>query len=116
MYPTMLVLLAESGSAVTAGISTTALNALVNVAFVLSCVTMVVRGMVALWLYRDTAAKRIRAILARWQDEGSRRAALNALGGTSIGAAICYGLRVFSVFLLILIRFGGPKIYAPLYR
>lgn len=110
--PTILALLVESGSAVTAGLSITALNALMNVAFVLSWVMMVVRGMVALWLYRETAASRIRAILARWKDEGSQRAALHALGGTSISAAILYGVLISVLTSAVLLKLGGPELYA----
>lgn len=110
--PTYMALLVESGSALTAGLSVTALKTLMDVAFVLSWVMMIVRGMVALWLYRETAANRIRAILARWKDEGSQQAALNALGGTSIGAAILYGVLISALTTAVLFKLGGPELFA----
>lgn len=110
--PSLLGILIESGSSVTAGLSAAALQPLLNLAWVLSWVLMLVRGLLALWLYRSTAAGRIRTIQARWKDDGTQRAALNALGGTSIGAAIAYGL--FSVMLLsiLLVKLGGPGLYS----
>ncbi len=110
--PSLLGILVESGSAITAGLSAASLQPLVNIAWVLSWALMLVRGLVALWLYRNTAAQRIRIIQARWKDDGSQRAALNALGGTSIGAAIAYSL--FNTMLLgtIMLKLGGPGLYS----
>lgn len=110
--PTLLAILIESGSAVTAGLSAAALQPLLNIAWLLSWALMLVRGLVALWLYRGTAAQRIRNIQARWKDDGSQRAALNALGGTSIGAAIAYSLLNYMLLILVLVKLGGPGLYS----
>lgn len=110
--PNLLAILIESGSAVTGALTLASIEPLLNVAWVLSWVMMVVRSMVALWLYRDTALGRIQAIQQRWQDAGSQRAALNALGGTSIGAAIAYGVISSLLLGLVVLRLAGPGLYS----
>ena len=47
-----------------------------------------VRGLYGKWLYRRSAAARIRRIRAEFPDPEQRRAVLNAQGGVSIAACI----------------------------
>ena len=49
---------------------------------------MLVRGLYGKWLYRRSAAARIRRIRAEFPDPEQRRAVLNAQGGVSFAACI----------------------------
>ena len=54
----------------------------------LSFALMLVRGLYGKWLYRRSAAARIRRIRAEFPDPEQRRAVLNAQGGVSFAACI----------------------------
>ena len=77
-----------TGSLLTAGISASALVALSRIMSLLSFALMLVRGLYGKWLYRRSAAARIRRIRAEFPDPEQRRAVLNAQGGVSIAACI----------------------------
>ena len=62
--------------------------ALACLAELLSFALMLVRGLYGKWLYRRSAAARIRRIRAEFPDPEQRRAVLNAQGGVSIAACI----------------------------
>ena len=55
---------------------------------VLSFALVMLRTLYAKWLYRKSAAERIRRIRAEFPDPEQRRAVLNAQGGVSIAACI----------------------------
>ena len=57
---------------------------------------IVVRGMYGKWLYRKSAADRIRKIRSEFPDEAQRKAVLAAQGGVSFAA-------VFGCFLLLMV-------------
>ena len=51
---------------------------------------MIVRGLYGKWLYRQSAAGKIRRIRAEFPDAAQRKAVLCAQGGTSWAAAVSY--------------------------
>ena len=69
-----------TGSPLTAGISASTLVVLSRVMSLLSFALMLVRGLYGKWLYRRSAAARIRRIRAEFPDPEQRRAVLNAQG------------------------------------
>ena len=82
-----------------AGRSTPSYRSLVMLARLcsaLSFLLMVVRGMYGKWLYRKSAADRIRKIRSEFPDEAQRKAVLAAQGGVSFAA-------VFGCFLLLMV-------------
>ena len=86
--PTLIGMMQTTGSPLTAGISASALVALSRIMSFLSFALMLVRGLYGKWLYRRSAAARIRRIRAEFPDPEQRRAVLNAQGGVSIAACI----------------------------
>ena len=86
--PTLISMMQTTGSPLTAGISASALVALSRIMSFLSFALMLVRGLYGKWLYRRSAAARIRRIRAEFPDPEQRRAVLNAQGGVSIAACI----------------------------
>lgn len=86
--PTLISMMQTTGSPLTAGISASALVVLSRIMSLLSFVLMLVRGLYGKWLYRRSAAARIRRIRAEFPDPEQRRAVLNAQGGVSIAACI----------------------------
>ena len=86
--PTLISMMQTTGSPLTAGISASALVVLSRIMSFLSFALMLVRGLYGKWLYRRSAAARIRRIRAEFPDPEQRRAVLNAQGGVSIAACI----------------------------
>lgn len=86
--PTLISMMQTTGSPLTAGISASALVVLSRIMSLLSFALMLVRGLYGKWLYRRSAAARIRRIRAEFPDPEQRRAVLNAQGGVSIAACI----------------------------
>ena len=76
--------------------SASALTVFARVCSVLSFVLMLVRGMYGKWLYRKSAAEKIKRIRAEFPDAAQRKAVLAAQGGVSIAA-------VFGCFLLLMV-------------
>ena len=73
---------------------------------------MVLRGMYGKWLYRKSAAARIRRIQNEFPDAEQRRAVLSAQGGTSLAAVFGSLALLFvlgSAFTLLL----GPQYCRP---
>ena len=94
--PTLINMMQISGSALAPNISDSALIIIARVCSALSFVLMVVRGMFGKWLYRRSAAERIRRIEKEFPDQDKRRAVLSAQGGVSVAA-------VFGAFVLLLL-------------
>ena len=86
--PTLLSMMQATGSPLTAGISSTVIVILSRIMTVLSFALVMLRTLYAKWLYRKSAAERIRRIRAEFPDPEQRRAVLNAQGGVSIAACI----------------------------
>lgn len=86
--PTLISMMQTTGSPLTAGISASTLVVLSRVMSLLSFALMLVRGLYGKWLYRRSAAARIRRIRAEFPDPEQRRAVLNAQGGVSFAACI----------------------------
>lgn len=93
------------------GLSTSTLLTLSRVCSVLSFLLMIVRGLYGKWLYRQSAAEKIRRIRAEFPDAAQRKAVLCAQGGTSWAAVLgCLVLLMVigSAFTLLL----GPNVDA----
>ena len=86
--PTLISMMQTTGSPLTAGISASTLVVLSRIMSLLSFALMLVRGLYGKWLYRRSAAARIRRIRAEFPDPEQRRAVLNAQGGVSFAACI----------------------------
>ena len=86
--PTLLSMMQATGSPLTAGISSTVIVILSRIMTVLSFALVMLRTLYAKWLYRKSAAERIRRIRAEFPDPEQRRAVLNAQGGVSFAACI----------------------------
>ena len=72
---------------------------------------MIVRGLYGKWLYRQSAAEKIRRIRAEFPDAAQRKAVLRAQGGVSFGAVFLCVLLLSvcgSAFTLLL----GPNVDA----
>ena len=86
--PTLLSMMQATGSPLTAGISSTVIVILSRIMTVLSFALVMLRTLYAKWLYRKSAAERIRRIRAEFPDAAQRRAVLSAQGGVSIAGVI----------------------------
>ena len=86
--PTLLSMMQATGSPLTAGISSTAIVMLSRIMTVFSFALVMLRTLYAKWLYRKSAAERIRRIRAEFPDAAQRRAVLSAQGGVSIAGVI----------------------------
>ena len=86
--PTLLSMMQATGSPLTAGISSTVIVVLSRIMTVLSFALVMLRTLYAKWLYRKSAAERIRRIRAEFPDAAQRRAVLSAQGGVSIAGVI----------------------------
>ena len=111
--PTFIEMLQLSGSSFAPALSASALTVLARVCSLLSFLLMLVRGMYGKWLYRRSAASRIRRIQSEFPDARQRQAVLRAQGGVSFGAVfLCVLLLTLggSLFTLLL----GPDLQALL--
>ena len=109
--PTFIEMLQLSGSSFAPALSASALTVLARVCSLLSFLLMLVRGMYGKWLYRRSAASRIRRIQSEFPDARQRQAVLRAQGGVSFGAVfLCLLLLTVggSLFTLLL----GPDLQA----
>ncbi len=77
-----------TGSSLAPGLSTSTLLTLSRVCSVLSFLLMIVRGLYGKWLYRKSAAEKIRRIRAEFPDAAQRKAVLCAQGGISWAAVL----------------------------
>lgn len=109
--PALLELLVLSESAFAPAISSSSLLFLAQLASIASFAVMVLSGMFAKYLYRRSAAGRIRRIEAEFPEKAQREAVLRAQGGVSWAAVVgvCTLMMVagavFSLFL-------GPNVDA----
>ena len=94
--PTLLQLMQITGSTMAPALSDSTLVVLARSCSALSFLLMVVRGMYGKWLYRKSAAEKIKRIRAEFPDAAQRKAVLAAQGGVSIAA-------VFGCFLLLMV-------------
>lgn len=111
--PTFIDMLQITGSSLSPGLSDSALILMARICSVLSFLLMVVRGVYGKWLYRKSAAARIRRIQSEFPDPEQRRAVLRAQGGTSFAAVFgCFVLLAIlgSAFTLLL----GPNVQSLL--
>lgn len=111
--PTFIEMLQLSGSSFAPALSASALTVLARVCSLLSFLLMLVRGMYGKWLYRRSAASRIRRIQSEFPDAQQRQAVLRAQGGVSLGAVLLCMLLLMvggSAFTLLL----GPDLQALL--
>ena len=111
--PALIDMLQVTGSAFAPGLSTAALLNFSRVCSMLSFLLMIVRGMYGKWLYRKSAASRIRRICAEFPDAAQRKAVLCAQGGTSWAAvfgSVVLLMLLGSLFTLLL----GPDVQALL--
>ena len=109
--PTFIDLLQVTDSSLSPGLSTSTLLTLSRVCSVLSFLLMIVRGLYGKWLYRQSAAEKIRRIRAEFPDAAQRKAVLCAQGGVSFGAVFLCVLLLSvcgSAFTLLL----GPNVDA----
>ena len=86
--PALLELLVLSESALAPAIDPSSLLLAAQITSILSFVVMVFSGMFAKYLYRRTAAQRIRRIQAEFPDRAQREAVLRAQGGVSWAAVV----------------------------
>src|SRR5699024_10348683 len=86
--PALLELLVVSESALAPSISVSSLLFLAQLASIASFAVMVLSGMFAKYLYRRSAAERIRRIEAEFPDKAKREAVLRAQGGVSWAAVV----------------------------
>ena len=109
--PTLLSMMQATGSPLTAGISSTVIVILSRIMTVLSFALVMLRTLYAKWLYRKSAAERIRRIRAEFPDAAQRRAVLSAQGGVSIAGVIgaCVLLMVLGACATMLM---GPNLDA----
>ena len=109
--PTLLSMMQATGSPLTAGISSTAIVVLSRIMTVFSFALVMLRTLYAKWLYRKSAAERIRRIRAEFPDAAQRRAVLSAQGGVSIAGVIgaCVLLMVLGACATVLM---GPNLDA----
>ena len=109
--PALLELLVLSESPLAPSISSSSLMFLAQIASIASFVVMVVCGMFAKYLYRCTAAERIRRIEVEFPDKSKREAVLRAQGGVSWAAVvgICTAMIVAGAAFSLLL---GPNIDA----
>ena len=109
--PTLLSMMQATGSPLTAGISSTAIVVLSRIMTVFSFALVMLRTLYAKWLYRKSAAERIRRIRAEFPDAAQRRAVLSAQGGVSIAGVIgaCVLLMVLGACATMLM---GPNLDA----
>ena len=111
--PALLELLVVSESALAPSISVSSLLFLAQLASIVSFAVLVLSGMFAKYLYRRSAAERIRRIEAEFPDKAKREAVLRAQGGVSWAAVVgvCTLMMVAgAVFSLLL----GPNVDAIL--
>ena len=94
--PTLLQLMQITGSTMAPALSDSTMALLARICSALSFLLMVVRGMYGKWLYRKSAAEKIKRIRAEFPDAAQRKAVLAAQGGVSIAA-------VFGCFLLLMV-------------
>ena len=85
-----------TGSTMAPALSDSTMVLLARICSALSFLLMVVRGMYGKWLYRKSAAEKIKRIRAEFPDAAQRKAVLAAQGGVSIAA-------VFGCFLLLMV-------------
>ena len=111
LLPTLLSMMQATGSPLTAGISSTAIVVLSRIMTVFSFALVMLRTLYAKWLYRKSAAERIRRIRAEFPDAAQRRAVLSAQGGVSIAGVIgaCVLLMVLGACATVLM---GPNLDA----
>lgn len=109
--PTVLELMQISESALAPGLSAGALLMLARLSSVLGFVLMAVRGIFGKWLYRKSAAARIRRIRQEFPDPDQRRAVLAAQGGTS-WLAVLGGFVLLSVASSVVVLLMGPNLDA----
>lgn len=86
--PTLLDMMLVTGSPLVAGLNSSTIVILSRVMTVLSFVLVMVRTLYAKWLYRKSAADRIRRIRKEFPNAAQRRAVLSAQGGVSWAAVI----------------------------
>ena len=109
--PSLLSLMQATNSPLTAGLSSSTLVVLSRIMSLLSFGLMLVRGLYGKWLYRKSAAARIRRIRAEFPDDDRRQAVLSAQGGVSFAAVV-------GAFVLLMVVGGvcsmllGPDIQA----
>lgn len=109
--PALLELLVLSESAVAPAIRSSSLVMMAQIASILSFAVMVLTGMFAKYLYRRTAAQRIRRIEADFPDRDKREAVLRAQGGVSWAAVVgvCTAMVVAGALFSLLL---GPNLEA----
>ena len=86
--PTLLDMMLVTGSPLVAGLNSSTIVILSRVMTVLSFVLVMVRTLYAKWLYRKSAADRIRRIRKEFPNAAQRCAVLSAQGGVSWAAVI----------------------------
>ncbi len=95
--PSVLALLAGAGVAPVAGWSMGWLPALTEVCYIASWVVRVLMGMFAVYWYKQSAARHIKAIYEQIPEGPDRTEALMFTGGTSLPAAVIYLLAYFAL-------------------
>ena len=110
--PAVLLLLKLSESPLVAGLSTGVINGLISAAGVLNLAVIMLRGLFGFYLYKRSAAERIRQIREAYPDSQRRSYVLRAQGGTSIGAVLCLVAVIFVLSLLIDMFLLGPNLSA----
>ena len=86
--PTLLQLMQLTGSPLAPNLSNTTFVVLSRLVSLASFALTLVRGLFAKWLYRKSAASRIKRIRSEFPDEAQRRAVLAAQGGVSWAAVV----------------------------
>ncbi len=109
--PALLELLVLSESSVAPPVNASFLVLLAQIASIASFAVMVLSGMFAKYLYRKTAAERIRRIQTEFPDKDKREAVLRAQGGVSWAAVVgvCTAMVVAGALFSLLL---GPNLDA----
>ena len=106
--PTQMQLMQLTGRTMASAMSDSTMVMMDGLCSALSFLLMVVRGMYGKWLYRKSAADRIRKIRSEFPDEAQRKAVLAAQGGVSFAA-------VFGCFLLLMVIGSASTLLLGLY-
>ena len=101
--PTCLAMLVISDAPITAAMPTAWLEIGLNVAAVLNWGVMIARGFLAVYWYRNTCLRRIRAICAAQPEGQARQDQLALRGGTSVPAVLGYLVAYFSLSGVLLL-------------
>lgn len=113
--PTFLVMLAVSDAPIVQNMPTGWLLPAMDVCAVMSWIVMVLRGLFAVYWYRNTCMSRIRAIYDQVPEGTDRQDLLAMRGGVSIAAVVSYLAVCVALTILLLILGVDPVAVSTLF-